>query len=48
VLVGGCVCPLEGAAQRGVRVPVAADAVEVARPGQQVLDDGIRYLDDVS
>jgi len=29
-------------------VPVLADGVEVASLGQEVLDDGIRYLDDVS
>jgi len=48
LLVGRCVGPPEGPAQRGLSVPVAADGVEVARPGQEVLDDGIRDLDDVS
>jgi hypothetical protein len=48
LLVGRGVGPSEGPAQCSLRVPVAADGVEVARPGQEVLDDGIRDLDDVS
>ena len=48
VLGGGALGACQGAAQGGLRVPVLADGVEVASLGQEVLDDGIRYLDDVS
>jgi len=48
VLGGAVPRPFKSAPQSGLRVPVVSDGVEVTSLGQEVLDDGIRYLDDIS